>query len=133
MGLNFSSSKFHLFKMGTIIQTYSVGLLCRLNILFMKCFVQRLPIWSFQTVLVLILIVLKLSTSTINISAWALTHACRKSEWRRYYTVNLQSDKLDPAESCFLHCSYKNQIFTNIKNVKVDIPPFERRRNCITG
>ena len=30
-------------------------------------------------------------------------------------------------ESRFLHCSYKSQTFTNIKNVKVDIPPFERR------
>ena len=43
--------------------------------------------------------------------------------------INLTLDR----ESRFLHCSYKNQIFTNIKNVKVDMPPFERRRNCITG
>lgn len=43
VGLYSTSAKF-LLKMGTVTQNYLVGLLMRLNILLVKCFVQCLPI-----------------------------------------------------------------------------------------
>lgn len=123
MGLNSSSSKF-LLKMGTIIQIHLAGLLWRLDILFVKCFYSACLLWALHKQFLLIVLGLSLSINTCLQKEWMMNALYSQSvKWlAQLYREGLICYTVPTKAGC-----------SQLKNVKVDIPPFERRGNCISG
>lgn len=84
------------------------------------------PLWVLHKQFLLIVLGLSLSVHT---RCWRVN-----DEWSVQSVCEVIS-RTPQGRSYFLHCSFRNRMFTNQnhKIAKLDIPPFEGRGNCISG